>query len=167
MGWTNRVWKPNPTELTLMGWAGTFVQNPILRSPYSYYQHKLKLRSFFSNNSTELKNDWLKWLLFQSSKDIYIRLRTNKVRWLIVFLISKKWLLRSRWKYSSGSSIFYLLTLSSQSRYSSLNHLYRACFFEKWNSIFMISTTYWSTRLIKLQWISNELWKYRLKTLTE
>jgi hypothetical protein len=34
LGWTNRVWKPNPTELTLMGWAGTFVQNPILRSPY-------------------------------------------------------------------------------------------------------------------------------------
>jgi hypothetical protein len=35
MGWTNRVWKPNPTGPTLMSWAGTFVQNPILRPPYS------------------------------------------------------------------------------------------------------------------------------------
>jgi hypothetical protein len=33
MGWTNRVWKLNPIEPTLMGWAGTFVQNPTLRPP--------------------------------------------------------------------------------------------------------------------------------------
>jgi hypothetical protein len=36
MGWTNRVWKPNSTELTLMSWAGTFVQNPTLRPPYQW-----------------------------------------------------------------------------------------------------------------------------------
>jgi hypothetical protein len=33
MGWTNQVWKLNPTELTLMDWAGTFVQNPTPRPP--------------------------------------------------------------------------------------------------------------------------------------
>jgi hypothetical protein len=32
MGWKNSIWKPNPIELTLMGWAGTFVQNLTRRS---------------------------------------------------------------------------------------------------------------------------------------
>jgi hypothetical protein len=35
MDWTNRIWKLNSSESSLMSWTGTFVQNSILRSSYS------------------------------------------------------------------------------------------------------------------------------------
>jgi hypothetical protein len=49
MGWKNPIWKPNPIGPTLMGWAGTFVQNPTRRPPYLLsFVRAQKLMKFYS-----------------------------------------------------------------------------------------------------------------------